>query len=64
MPYWPDTTLAWIIRALVNSAHRIDPPPPLPKGKTMAESTLPQKIGITPLRQEYFHQYLDLLKNT
>ena len=48
--------------ALVNSAHHIDPPPPLPKGRTMAGIKLLQKIGIGLFGQERFHKYLDLLK--
>ena len=48
--------------ALVNSAHHIDPPPPLPKGRTMAGIKLLQKIGVGLFGQERFHKYLDLLK--
>ena len=50
--------------ALVNSAHHTDPPPPLPKGRTMAGIKLLQKFGITVFGQERFHKYLDLLKKS
>ena len=50
--------------ALVNSAHHIDPPPPLPKGRTMVGIKFLQKIGIALFGQERFHKYLDLLKNS
>ena len=50
--------------ALVNSAHHLDPPPPLPKGRTMAGIKFLQKIGITIFGEERFHKYLDLLKNS
>ncbi|MBU3623767.1 glycosyltransferase family A protein [Polynucleobacter sp. AP-Latsch-80-C2] len=49
---------------LVNSAHHIDPPPPLPKGRTMAGIKLLQKIGVGLFGQERFHKYLDLLKKS
>jgi hypothetical protein len=50
--------------ALVNSAHHIDPPPPLPKGRTMAGIKLLQKLGLTVFGEERFHKYLDLLKKS
>lgn len=50
--------------ALVNSAHHIDPPPPLPKGRTMVGVKFLQKTGIALFGQERFHKYLDLLKNS
>jgi hypothetical protein len=50
--------------ALVNSAHHIDPPPPLPKGRTMAGIKLLQKLGLTIFGEERFHKYLDLLKKS
>ena len=50
--------------ALVNSAHHIDPPPPLPKGRTMAGIKFLQKIGIALFGKDRFHKYLDLLKNS
>ena len=50
--------------ALVNSAHHLDPPPPLPKGRTMVGIKFLQKIGITVFGEERFHKYLDLLKNS
>ena len=50
--------------ALVNSAHHIDPPPPLPKGRTMAGIKLLQKVCIGLFGKERFHKYLDLLKQS
>jgi glycosyltransferase involved in cell wall biosynthesis len=50
--------------ALVNSAHHIDPPPPLPKGRTMAGIKFLQKLGLTVFGEERFHKYLDLLKKS
>jgi len=50
--------------ALVNSAHHIDPPPPFPKGRTMAGIKFLQKLGITAFGEERFHKYLDLLKKS
>ncbi len=50
--------------ALVNSAHHIDPLPPLPKGRTMAGIKLLQKVGIGLFGKDRFHKYLDLLKQS
>lgn len=50
--------------ALVNSAHHIDPPPPLPKGRTMVGIKFLQKLGLTVFGEERFHKYLDLLKKS
>ena len=50
--------------ALVNSAHHIDPPPLLPKGRTMAGIKFLQKLGLTVFGEERFHKYLDLLKKS
>jgi hypothetical protein len=49
---------------LVNSAHHIDPPPPLPKGRTMAGIKLLQKVGIGLFGKDRFDKYLDLLKQS